>query len=240
MKRMILDIRKYLIEIKVGIFLLGAMIIIFIAAISIREMSFFKGSYGIKIKFAFAEGLRPASPLRFCGVDVGEVKKVKVEKKDGETSVYVYAKIEKGILIPKDSTFFINALSLFGEKYLEVVPVGTKNDGEFFKEGDEAVGISSAPLFNIMSSFHDTMIKLDDFIKEGEFKESLKDIVLNMKLASGYLQEVLRGVKEERGTVGRFIYDDSLYIKTEELIDELKAHPWKLLYKPKEVKKRER
>lgn len=237
MEKRLLDIRKYLMEIKVGIFLLGAAILVFITAISLREVSFLKGSYIIKIKFDFAEGLRAASPVRFCGVDVGEIKKTEVKEEDKKSVVYVYTKIAREVRIPKDSSFFINSLSLFGEKYLEIIPPDSKEEIIFLKDGDEVVGISSTPLFNIIASFHKTMIEFDKFIKENEVRESLKDIIINVRDAAKDLHEILSNIRNEEGTLGKFIYDDSLYTTTEEFIQDLKLHPWKLLYKPKEKRK---
>ena len=78
MRRKVLGIRRYLLEIKVGVFMLGAIVIVFIAAVSIREVSFLGGSYLLKAKFNFTEGLKSSSPVRFCGVDVGEIKRLEV------------------------------------------------------------------------------------------------------------------------------------------------------------------
>ena len=245
MRRKALGIRRYLLEIKVGVFMLGALAIVFIAAVSIREVSFLGGSYLLKAKFNFTEGLKSSSPVRFCGVDVGEVKKLEVvgNEKNSVPIVYVYLKIAKNVKIPKDSQFFINSLSLFGEKYLEIIP--PKKVEAFLKEGESVQGMPAVPLFEILSAFHKTMAKLDGFIKDAEMQESLKDIVLNVKgvtenveRLTGDFEIIMQGVKKGKGTLGKFLYDDSVYTKTEQLIDELKANPWKLLHKPKQSSKK--
>ena len=114
------DKNKSFTYIKLGSFFLVAILIFFAAILSIREISIFKGSYIVIVKFGFAEGLRTSSPVRFCGVDVGEVKKVLIKEDAGESKVYVYSKVQEGVKIPKNSYFFVNSLSLFGEKYLEI------------------------------------------------------------------------------------------------------------------------
>jgi hypothetical protein len=40
-------------------------------------------------------------------------------------------------------------------------------------------------------------------------------------------------LKEGRGTVGRLLTDESIYNNLDELTSDLKANPWKLLYRPK-------
>ncbi|MBN2483099.1 MAG: MCE family protein [Candidatus Omnitrophica bacterium] len=236
MKRKILDIRKYLLEIRVGIFLVGAVLLLFLAGISIQEVSFLQGTYVLGVKFDFAEGLKPASPVRFAGVDVGEIKNVEVDTSDSKPIVYVQAKIKQGTKVPRGSRFFINSLSLFGEKYLEIIP--PKTIEEYLKPGEMVEGISSVPLFTIMSSFHQTMVKVDEFVQDGQVKESFKEIVLNLKNITEHFEEIMRDIHQGEGTIGKFLYDDSLYIKTEELVDDIKAHPWKLLHKPKEIRSR--
>ncbi len=223
--------KKYASEIKVGIFLVGAIFILFIAVLSLREVNFLKGSYTLKIKFKFAEGLKPASPVRFCGVNVGEVKKVEVKFLNNQPQVYVYAKIRKDVKIPRNSQFFINSLSVFGEKYLEIMPPQKINS--FLKENEEVEGISSTSLFNIMNTFYRTVIKIEKFIEEDEIRSSLKDIVLNVKEASCEFREILKGIRNEEGTIGKLIYDDTLYKEIEDLVKDLKKHPWKLLKRPR-------
>ena len=44
----------------------------------------------------------------------------------------------------------------------------------------------------------------------------------------------MANVKEGEGTVGKLFYDDSIYHNIEEMFGDLKKHPWKLLYRPKE------
>ena len=73
-----IDIKKYFPEIKLSVFLIVAVIIFFAAITAIKDVPFF-GNYFLKVKFNFAEGLKASSPVRFCGVNVGEIKKVEVD-----------------------------------------------------------------------------------------------------------------------------------------------------------------
>jgi phospholipid/cholesterol/gamma-HCH transport system substrate-binding protein len=179
MKRRLWDIRKYLVEIRTGSFFLVAFILLFIALISMRELSFFKGTYILKVRFNFAEGMRAASPIRFCGVDIGEVKEVMIQQEDNQPVVYVYAKIQNGVQIPRNANFFINSLSLFGEKYLEITPPLQITD--YYKEGDTAEGISPTPLFHTFNSFNKTMNEVTEFVKDGKIRTSIENTVSNVE-----------------------------------------------------------
>ncbi len=232
------DRKKSGVYVKVGGFFLGALVLLFITLISLKEINVFKGTYLITVTFDFAEGLANASPVRFCGVDVGEVKSVAVKEVRDKPLVFVYAKIQNGVNIPKDSYFFVNSLSLFGEKYLEIDP--PEKVTSYIKPGDIVEGISPVPLFDIFASASKTMAEVRDFLREGEIKRSVENIVNNFEDISLEIKGLVKDMKNKQGTIGRLLYDESLYQTTEEFISDLKAHPWKLLHKPKQSRKKDR
>jgi ABC-type transporter Mla subunit MlaD len=200
-----------------------------------REFTFFKKTQVLIVKFDFAEGLRPSSPVRFCGVDVGEVKDVEVRRKDGEQPVvYVHIKISGDSHIPRNSSFFINGLSLFGEKYLEIMP--PINPEGYLQEGDVVEGYSPTPLFYVTNNLHKTMTEVNEFLKDGKIKQSFENTINNVEKISEDVRQLIEDVRNKKGTVGKLFYDDSLYIKTEEFIEDLKENPWKLLHKPRGAK----
>jgi len=221
--------------IKLGGFFLTAFFIFFVVLLSMREVNLFKGSYIIIVKFKFAEGLRVSSPVRFCGVNVGEIKKVLIKEEKNEAKVYVYAKVQEGVKIPKNSHFFVNSLSLFGEKYLEIIP--PEEAEEYIRDKGVVEGISPVPLFRVFASFTKTMDEIGEFVKEGKIKNSLENILGNIEDISIDIKELIKDIRSNRGTIGRLINDDSLYETTEEFLTDLKEHPWKLLHKPKEKKR---
>jgi len=200
-----------------------------------RDVNIFKGHYTIVVKFDFSEGLRPSSPIRFCGVDVGEVKEVKIKEEANKPKVYVISKIEKGVKIPKNSSFFINSLSLFGEKYLEINP--PQEAKAYINEGDVLEGISPVPLFGLFATFNQTMKEVEQFVKEGKMKTSFENILDNVENISVDIKGLVCDMRNNQGTIGRLINDDSLYQTTEEFLTDLKENPWKLLHKPKRTKK---
>lgn len=222
--------------IKVGAFILGGLAIAVFTFMSMKEMIALKDTYSATVMFEFAEGLRPASPVRFCGVDVGEVKNVKVKNHGDKPIVFVNIKILKTVKIPNDSYFFINSLSLFGEKYLEIAPPAKVI--LYIKEGDIVEGISPIPLFNVFATFTETMEEVKLFIKEGKIKTSLEKTISNMQDISITLKDFAEELNNKEGTIGRLIHDDSLYKITEEFVSDIKENPWKLLHKPKEKKKK--
>lgn len=224
------EIRKRFFYIKVGVFFLGGLFLLFVALVAIKDINLFKQGYKIQVIFDFAEGMKRASPVRFCGVDVGEVREVVIASDAAGPHVQARVNLEKGVKIPKGSYFFINSLSLFGEKYLEITP--PEEFSGYVKEGETVKGISPVPLFKSFANFSKTMDELRSFVQEGEIKESLQNTMKNLEEISLEAKGLIKGVRNKRGTIGRLFYDDSLYQQTEEFITDIKNNPWKLLYKP--------
>jgi len=49
---------------------------------------------------------------------------------------------------------------------------------------------------------------------------------------SNISEGILEKLDEGEGTLGRLLTDDSVYNKIEDMIEDIKSHPWKLLHRP--------
>ena len=70
---------KTKLELKVGIFVFIGLIVLVIFILSIGGFKTWSSGYRINLNFNFVNGVKVGAPVRFAGVDVGEVKKVKLE-----------------------------------------------------------------------------------------------------------------------------------------------------------------
>lgn len=201
-----------ILELKVGIFIFIAVIVLFIIVFSIGDIFIFEKTYRINVIFGFANGLAESAPVRLAGVDVGEVEKIEVfyDEEGGKTKVLLYARIAQNKKIEKDAQASINTLGLLGEKYLEISP-GTAEAG-FLTDGDTIMGrdpIAVEALTRDMRRLVDSATVIVDRLKDGE------------------------------GTVGKLLVEEKIYNDLEALVEDIKVHPWKLLHKVRE-KKREK
>ena len=65
-------------------------------------------------------GLSIGDKVKISGITVGKIKNFKLEKEEFEVMVELV--VDKQIKIPDDSTAIISSSSLFGGKFLEIVP----------------------------------------------------------------------------------------------------------------------
>jgi len=195
------------IEFKVGIFVVMGIIIFFIIVFSIGDVTFVKKGYRIYSTFNFVNGITESAPVRLAGVNVGYIEDINIyyDEKAAKTRVKLTAHINsEEVKIEKDARATINTLGLLGEKYLEIFP-GAFSSGMLKNEG-ELTGQDPV----VMENLTDTMNQL-----------AVSATALLKKLEQG------------EGTIGKLLTEDKIYRDLEDLVADIKAHPWKLLNKPK-------
>jgi len=196
-------------EMKVGIFVIMAFLILFFIAFSIGDFSMLERGYRMKVTFGFANGIAESAPVRLAGVDVGDVEDITIfyDEEAEKTKVMLGVRITRDVRIEKDAIARINTLGLLGEKYLEIAP-GTKEAG-FLEEGNVLVGE-------------------DPICMEAVTKE-MKGLVNSATV-------IMDRLKEGEGTVGKLLVEEKIYNDLEAFVADIKAHPWKLLHKSREKK----
>ncbi|MFA5068905.1 MAG: MlaD family protein, partial [Candidatus Omnitrophota bacterium] len=197
-------------NVKVGLFILIGLIILTVITFSISDF-FFKPGYNIFVELGFANGIQPSAPVRLAGISVGEVKESGVFKDgNGKTMVRLRLWLTNDAKVEEDAQVIINTLGLIGEKYVEIIP-GTP-------------GSLLVRDCGVMRG-HDS-VSVEQITKKGY------EIALKLERAIDDMAEVLAQVKSGHGTVGKLIYDETIYNETEIMVKDLRAHPWKLLGGP--------
>ncbi|MDD5449462.1 MAG: MlaD family protein [Candidatus Omnitrophica bacterium] len=218
-----MEARPISFEVKVGIFVFIGILIMFIIVFSIGEFYIFKPVYKIKVLFGFANGIEVGAPVRLAGVNVGEIENIGVyyDERLNRTKVFLISKLKKEAKIEKNSVCKINTLGLLGEKYLEISP-GTADSG-FLQ--------------------NDSVIEGQDPVPVEEVTKTVQELSESAKAAAQSAKEILEKIKSGQGTLGKLLVEDDIYNELnttagnlKEFSDDIRRHPWKLLYKGKEDK----
>ena len=196
-------------ELKVGILVFIGLAILTTFVLSMKDFKRIAAGYEINFIFNFANGVKIGAPLRFAGVDVGEIKEIGFTTlaDDPKPKVRIVGSIRKDIKVPVDSSVWVNTLGLLGEKYIEIMP--GEDNSNFVGPRQMLVGVDPIPMQEIS--------------------------VLASNIAK-HLDESLTRVINKEGTVGKLLYDDTIYKELEALITDVRKHPWKLFIKTKEKK----
>ena len=107
---------------KVGILTLAGLIIFIFAILWVKGRSLSAGER-IDIIFKDVNGMRPGSGVQMMGLRVGQVEEIiPVIEEDKNYVKLRFVITEKGITIPRASTFSIQQSGLIGEQFLEITP----------------------------------------------------------------------------------------------------------------------
>jgi len=196
-------------ELKVGVFVFIGMVVLVIFLLSIGGFKTWSSGYRISVKFGFVNGIKMGAPVRFAGVDVGEVKKINLEfiPEENRSIVHLVVWIRGNVKIPVDSSVWVNTLGLLGEKYIEIIP--GQDYVNFIKENQAITGIDPLPIHAMFNRIDNIMLNLD---------------------------EGLAQIRNKEGSLGKFIYDDQIYNDLEGLVSDIRKNPWKLFFRTKEKK----
>ncbi len=200
---------KTKLELRVGIFVFIGLVILIIFILSIGGFKTWSLGYRINVNFSFVNGVKVGAPVRFAGVDVGEVKKIKLEfvPQENRSNVCLMIWVRDVIKIPADSTVWVNTLGLLGEKYVEIIP--GKDYAHPVKENGSMAGVDPLPIHTIFNEAENIMRNLD---------------------------EGLAQIRNKEGTLGKLIYDDKLYNELDAMVTDVRKNPWKLFFRTKEKK----
>jgi len=200
---------KTKLELKVGIFVFFGLAVLVMFVLSIGGFKTWSSGHRINLLFNFVNGVKIGAPVRFAGVDVGEVKRISLESKleENRTEVCLEVWVKDVVRIPSDSKVLINTLGLLGEKYVEIIP--GQNYVAFLEENQSLTGVDPVPTHEIFSKADNIMNNLDKGIGR---------------------------IVNKEGTLGKFLYEDKIYNELEALVTDVRKNPWKLLIKTKEKK----
>ena len=96
---------KTKLELKAGVFALLGLIILVIFVLSIGNFKTWTSGYRVSFIYNFADGIKLGAPVRFAGIDAGEVKDIKFifDPQESRTMVQVICWVRRELRIPVDS-----------------------------------------------------------------------------------------------------------------------------------------
>lgn len=240
--------QRWTLEIKVGAFVvLGlGLFVFFLFAIGDFSTAFQPG-YTLEVIFDSANGITDGAPVQYAGVEVGKVQSLRLGawKEGTPPQVKLLVRLPSRVEVRSDDKATISTFGLLGEKYLSISP-GPGVGGVL---GPNGVLMGKPPVSTeqimersneVLTEFERTLEGLNSLVADPESHVYLKEILVeardasrNWKTLGERLNVALSRVEAGQGSLGRLLYDDELYLRVAAFVDDLRAHPWKLLQKPK-------
>jgi phospholipid/cholesterol/gamma-HCH transport system substrate-binding protein len=188
-------------EYKVGIFTaIGLLIFAYLVLwLGTREVEIFKKEgYILKTRFTTLAGLEKNSSVRVAGVRVGRVKDIDLKEGMAEVTMFIY----KDVKIREGSKAAVSSMGIMGEKYVEIFPGPPEKP--FLKENSYVMGIQPLSIDQIGQTFYSLgedvksvgkVIK--DALTEPSGENRLKNLILNLEIATQNLREISRSLNSD-------------------------------------------
>ena len=238
-------------EVAVGLFVIvGLALLVFFVFVIGDFSTAFQPHYRLRVVFDTANGINDGAPVQYAGVEVGKVEWLNIVYPKDQT----VPKVQLGIVLPEsvsvraDDEASISTFGLLGEKYLEINP--GPGQEPMLEPGGTLIGkppVSTERIIErsneVLSEFKQALQGLNSLVGDPAaqiyLKEALqeaRDATRHWKALGERLNIAMSHTESGEGNLGRLLYDDDLYKRMVLFIDDLHAHPWKLLVKPKNQK----
>ena len=133
-------------EVLVGIFLTTAVAIALLGTLWLVRGGLSSG-YPLYAKFAWGQNLKPGQPVLLAGVNVGNVRDVKL-RNDGFLDVIL--RVNDDVKVPKNSVASVKPVGIFGDAAIALTPKGPSSIS--FQPSDTVpVGMSDTDIQTIMN-----------------------------------------------------------------------------------------
>ncbi len=203
--------KKYGNEFKVGLFFVICILGLLYLSYSTGKMNIKKGGYYIYVTFNDIAGLDPKAPVMLNGLEVGKVDDIQVTYDDKDTNIVLKLWLNDEAKIRKNPIIFIKTLGLMGEKYIQISSV----DGEGF----------IAP---------NTTLKGKPFVDMDLLFDNVNSLTEEVKKLSANLNYT---VESNQDKISQIIANlENASSNMDEFTEDVKQHPWKLLFRTKEKK----
>ncbi|MBI3011569.1 MAG: MCE family protein, partial [Candidatus Omnitrophica bacterium] len=187
------------------------------------------------------------SPVQYAGVEIGKVQGVKIVYHEQDVpKVQLTVRLPSSVTVRADDEASISTFGLLGEKYLEITP--GPGVGGVLKPGGQLIGkppVSTEHIIErsneVLTELKQTLQGINSLVGDPEARIYLKeaiqearDATRNWKLLGQRLNLGLSYAESGQGSLGKLLYDDDLYQRMAGFIEDLRAHPWKLLVRQKD------
>ena len=227
-------------EMMVGLFVIVGFIMFSLVVFFVSGVYIFRSGYALNVTYDYVDILDKGAPVRMSGVRIGEVSNVQLYFDAGskKTRVKVKLFIDDKTKVYENYIFEIRGTHILSEPHIEVTPV--PGEAPVLKNGAVVEGQRLFPIEDLIKSTKNIAEGMDQ-IMNGDLKNApgdLKNSVRRLNGSMDALNQVLTHISSGEGTAGKLLMNDELYQDMREFVKDLKAHPWKLLKKDSEKKKR--
>lgn len=192
-------------QLRVGVMVAVAIVVLVVGIFFISgRVGFFQSRYKLQAYFPEVEGLTEGAAVQLAGVPVGNVSWIRLSPyRDPNRAVAVTLKIDRRFAedIRADSVASISTFGLLGQSFVDITR-GSQSQPAVPPDG-EVRTLQTADMKQIV--------------------QNANDVLQNLTGLSSKLTQVTSQITDGKGTVGKLIYDPSLYNRLDATVAEMQA-----------------
>src|SRR5690349_5984969 len=204
-------------ETRLGIFVALAVIAAVLILEIVGGVERFQRGYELKALFNTIQDLKEGDRVKMAGVEVGRVEKITLDETNNK--VLVTMKLRSNVQVRTDSTASVKFQGLLGQNFLNLA-FGTPGSplaapGTVLSTAEQPdLSAMMAKLDNVATGVENltksfTGDKIDNLL--GPFTDFLKANRAPLTATIANMEAVSSQIASGKGTVGKLIYDESLY-----------------------------
>lgn len=236
---------KFSNEAKIGILVVGVLVILAYLTIKTGKYSFSAKSYELKVEFKDIDNVTANSPVTLNGFEIGRVKSIQIVYGD-KTRVLLTLWLKDEAKLHQGAKAFVKNMGFLGEKFIALT---TGNDNEpYLQPGATIIGEEPVNFDKMLYQGQEVMTNINEISKNLNERlkinsQAIDDILAHMRVTMGKMASITTNV-DERLQVNKGHIDNTLKhlssasTNLDEMSYDLKDNPWKLMYKTKSPDKR--
>jgi len=233
-------------EAKVGLMVSCVLLALAILTIKSGDIDFSKEGYNVKVHFRNVDGIGLNAPVMLNGLEVGHVQAIEMIEEDGETIMELVVLLKEYAKVKVGAQAYVKNLGFLGEKYVGLTS-GSKGGGPL-EPGAIIIGTEPADLDmlllegqEIASQVREVVTRVNKRLAKNE--ASIDRIFHNMDLSMDHIAAISETLDERlrvnKGSIdGTLAHLHSTAVNLDQFTYDLKYHPWKLLYRSREDRKK--
>jgi phospholipid/cholesterol/gamma-HCH transport system substrate-binding protein len=198
-------------ELKIGVLTITAIVIVAITIVMLTGgRGFFWQRYALKTRFGNVAGLKPGSPVRVAGKEVGSVKSVDFAGEQVDVTFEVSKQVRDRIT--SESVAKLGSVSLLGEGAVDIVP--SMRGTPVPEWGYVKAGRPPAQIADITDEASEGIAAVTRIMTDlGNGRGTVGKLITDDRLYADMQQfvaaanEMARAVRQGRGTVGKLLND---------------------------------
>lgn len=222
-------------QLKVGLTVVFSAVLLGVLILLMSGGGMFTSKISIRSYFPDASGLRQGAPVRLSGVDIGNVKMIRVVSDRPLTPVEVTMKVNEKYhsFLRKDSTTILSTAGVLGESYINIDSSHAK--GAEARDGDELISKDQPGYDDVIRSANSSLQNMDVLLKrmdriiafvesgQGSIGKLIYDPALYNRVNAtvAEFQTLVDDIAKGNGSLGKLIEDDDLYNRANATIDKI-------------------